>query len=154
MEIVGGILAGLIVLAILALVGVTALAGFALMGVLGLLTDMSFRRVFFTSFGFALIVPLILGIGGFAALEDGSLERELRSEMGGDMPTIEIDPGELGELIPRIRDLREDLREGRIEPEEFERQVEQLIDESTGVQIDVDSRDVSEVDGPLQIEVD
>lgn len=153
MEIVGGIVVGLVLLTILAAIGVTTVVAFGLMALLGLVTEMSFKRVFFASFMMALAAPLLLGIAGFAVVEDGSLERELRDGIGETIVIPTGDSAEWREAIPRIRDLRDDLREGRIDSEEFERELEQLIDETTSVRIDVEGIDASEAEDAITIEV-
>lgn len=146
MEIVGGILVGLVVLTLLAAVGITTVVAFGLMGLLGLVTEMSFKRVFFVSFIMALAAPILLGIAGFAALEDGSFEHDLRDSIGESFVLPEDVPAEWREAFPRVRDLREDLREGRIDSEQFERELEQVITDATGAQIEVDGINLDEIE--------
>lgn len=153
MEIAGGIVVGLVFLTILAAIGVTTLVAFGLMALLGLVTEMSFKRIFFASFMMALAAPLLLGIAGFAAVEDGSLEREIRDGVGETITIPTGAPSEWREAIPRIRDLREELREGQIDEDEFEREIEQIIDEATNVRIDVDGVDAVIADDAVNIEV-
>lgn len=154
MEIVGGIVVGLVVLTILAMVGVTTLVAFALMALLGLITEMSFKRIFFASFMMALAAPLLLGIAGFAVVEDGSLERDLREGLGETIVIPQGDPDQWREAIPRIRDLRDELREGRIDEDEFEREIEALIEDAVTVRIDVDGVDVVDENDAIVIETD
>ncbi|MHA7818540.1 MAG: hypothetical protein ACX930_02710 [Erythrobacter sp.] len=153
MEIVGGILVALVLLTILAAIGVTTVVAFGLMALLGLVTEMSFKRVFFVSFMMALAAPLLLGIAGYAAIEDGSLERDLRDGLGETIVIPTGDSAEWRETIPRIRELRDELRDGRISPDEFERELEQLVDEATSVRIDVEGIDASDVEDAITIEV-
>lgn len=153
MEIVGGIVVGLVLLTILAAIGVTTVVAFGLMALLGLVTEMSFKRIFFASFMMALAAPLILGIAGFAAVEDGSLERELRDGLGETIVIPSGDPDQWRDAVPRIRELRDDLREGRIDGEEFERELEQLIEERTSVRIDVEGIEASNAEDAITIQV-
>ena len=153
MEIVGGLLIGLVLLTILAAVGVTTVVAFGLMALLGLVTEMSFKRIFFASFMMALAAPLILGIAGFAAIEDGSLERELRDGLGETIVIPSGDPDQWRDAVPRIRELRDELRDGRIDGEEFERELEQLIEERTSVRIDVEGIEASNAEDAITIEV-
>ena len=153
MEVVGGIVVGLVLLTILAAIGVTTVVAFALMALLGLVTEMSFKRIFFASFMMALAAPLILGIAGFAAVEDGSLERELRDGLGETIVIPSGDPDQWRDAVPRIRELRDELREGRIDGEEFERELEQLIEERTSVRIDVEGIEASNAEDAITIEV-
>ncbi|MEM6856441.1 MAG: hypothetical protein AAF559_01095 [Pseudomonadota bacterium] len=79
MEIIGGIVLSLVAMVLLAALGLTTVFAIGFMMILGLLTNMSFKRLFFVSFAMGLAAPILLGAATMAALEDGSFERELRA---------------------------------------------------------------------------
>lgn len=148
MEFVGAALVGLVILTLLAAVGVTTIVAFGLMAVLGFVTEMSFKRVFFTSFFMALAAPILLGIAGMVAIDDGALDTVIEDSI-----TIsDADAEQWRQAAPRIRDLRDQLRNGEIDGEEFERELEQLIEETTSMQIDIEGLDGVEVRESIQIE--
>jgi hypothetical protein len=138
METIGGILAGLTLLTLLAAVGLTTLVAFALMTGLGLLTNMTFKRLFFMSFIMALAAPLLVGIGVYAVLQDGSLERDLRDDLAGVISIGDEVPENWAQAVPRLRDLRDQFDNGTIDEAEFERRVEKVIEETTQIRIDVE----------------
>lgn len=154
MEFVGGILLGLIAIIVLAAIGVTTVAALALMVVLGFLTEMSFRRLFFVSFGLGLLAPILLTIGIGSSLDDENFQRELQSEIRETLPGSESLSSDIREAIPQVRELQQQLEDGAIEPEEFSRELERLIEESAGVRIEIDPADLREAENSIQIESD
>ena len=147
MEILGGILALLTLLTLLAAVGITTLAAFVLMAALGLLTDMSFKRLFFVSFAIGLAAPILLGLGVGAAFADGTLERELRAELGRSVDIPATLSSNWRQAVPQFRDLRERYRAGEISESEFERRIEALIEQASTVEIRARAIDDSTDDG-------
>ena len=145
MEIVGGMLVALVALTVLAAVGVTTLVAFALMAVLGFVTEMSFRRTFFVSFLIALLAPIFLAIAGGIAIEDGALD-DLNQSV-----TISNQNGEdWVEVIPRFEELRDRHDSGELSDAEFEAELEALIEETTGAQIEFDDGTAINVDVPVE----
>jgi len=116
MEFYGPIVVALLPLAIL---GVVTLAAIPLMAVMSLLTEMSFKRVFFTSFALALLAPILLGVAIGSAVEDGSLQREIQSEFRDAFSESDLSESELEE----IRNVRDALTPERRE------QIEQFFEE-------------------------
>ncbi len=147
MEIVGGMLIALVVLTVLAAVGVTTLVAFALMAVLGFVTEMSFRRTFFVSFLIALLAPIILAIAGGIAIEDGALDG-----LNEGVTISTQSGGEWAEAIPRFEELREQHDSGELSDDEFEAQLEALIEETSGAQINFDDGTAIDIDMPVEIE--
>ncbi len=136
MEILGGSLLAIIALTLLG--SVTALA-FASMAVLGIVTEMSFKRLFFVSFGLGLLAPILLGVWVASALSDDRVQRDIMAEFNQAVTGSES----VVEAIPRIRELREQLSDGTITPDQFEEQLEALIEERTGSQIELDGPGVT-----------
>lgn len=131
MESFGPIIALLVAMPFLAAIGITTLAAFALMTTLGLLTDMSFKRLFFVSFFMGLAAPLLVGGALFAIVDDARFQRDLRTgfEQFIELPEDAGGMAKLGPLVPRIQQLRADMREGTMSEEEFKSRVEQLFDD-------------------------
>ncbi len=147
MEILGGLLLMTILLSLLGSVTVLALAS---MAVLGLTTEMNFRRLFFVSFAIGLLAPILLGIGVSSALDDESLQQKLLIELNDLVTGSES----VTEALPRFRELHQQLTDGTITPDEFEEQLEQLIEERSGAQVEIDGAEVIENDeSRAQIEV-
>ncbi|TRD12458.1 hypothetical protein FGU71_11680 [Erythrobacter insulae] len=136
MEILGGLL---LITVLLTLLGsVTALA-FASMVLLGLVTEMSFRRLFFVSFGIGLLAPLGLAIWASSAVSEESFQLELLTELNQVVSGSENVMG----ALPRIQELRQQLSDGTITPDEFETQLEQLIEETSGAQIELEGPEIT-----------
>nr|WP_298928365.1 hypothetical protein [uncultured Erythrobacter sp.] len=136
MEILGGLLITTILLTLLGSMAALALAS---MAVLGLLTEMSFKRLFFVSCGIGLLAPIALAIGVSSMVNDENFQRDFLAEVNMAVTGSE----NVMEALPRIRDLREQLSDGTITPDQFEEQLEQLIEERTGAQIELDGVEVS-----------
>lgn len=152
MEVLSGILLGLVAMVLLAAVGITTLAAFAIMAVLGIVTEISFKRLFFISFGLGLLAPILVAGAIGATIDSNEFQRDFANEMGDVLPQMDGLPGNLGEAVPRIRDLRDQLRAGEITPEEFERELETLIEETSGTRIDLETGDRVEGENTLRIE--
>ncbi len=146
MEILGGLLLAILLLTLL---GSVTLLAFASMAVLGIVTEMSFRRLFFVSFGIGLLAPILLGIGISSAFEEEDFQREILGELNDAYSGSE----NVMEAIPRVRELRQQLSDGTITPEEFETQLEQLIEETSGAQVDLEGIEVTETADGVQIEI-
>ncbi|KEO91637.1 hypothetical protein EH31_02910 [Erythrobacter longus] len=146
MEILGGLLVGLGVMALLAGIGIAALVALAAMGVLYFLTEMDFKKVFLISSGIGLLAPIFLGLAISGAIADGSLERELRAEMGtelGDIIQIPEGSGDgLGggwrESLDELQELSRQNENGELSDEETERRAREIISNVEGLQITFD----------------
>jgi len=138
MEIVGGILLALVAMVLLAGLGIASLVAFAIMGVLGLITEISFKRLFFIGFGVGILVPLLLGMATMSALADGSLERELRDELG-QVVQLPVDGGNAwSEALPRLQEISRDRERGAITEAEAERRIEEIVSDFGDLQISID----------------
>lgn len=135
MEVIGGIILALMLMAVLAGLGLAALSAFAIMAVLALVTEMSFKRLFFVSFGLGLIVPLALGGLTMGALEDGSLQKELGRELAQVFPAGESVSVNLEETIPRLEALQRDLENEDLDREEIRARIRELFAEDEGIGI-------------------
>ncbi len=121
MEILGGIALALV---LLALIGVVTVAAIPLMVVMSLLTEMSFKRVFFASFALALLAPILLGVAIGEAVEDGSIQREIQNDFRDSFSQSDLSDSDLQEL----RDLRDAL------PAERRERIEQFFEERPDLQ--------------------
>ncbi len=138
MEVFGGILLSLIAIVLLAGVGLMTVVAFAAMALLGLVTEMSFKRVFFISFALGLLAPIILGLGVAGAVADGSLERDLRDELG-DVIQLPDDVGEdWSEKLDELREISRRVDSGEMTDEEAKRRVEEIVSDFGDLQIDID----------------
>ena len=168
----GQLLSLLVLMPVLAAVGVTTLAAFALMTALGLLTDMSFKRIFFVSFFMGLAAPVMLGAAIFSSVEDGTFERDLRDgieqftagseeggrDFGGTLGQLqeigrEVERGDITEdqAEERIRELFVGSREGSDgEP----LQITQDVQEDEGITINIDGAELSADGDEVRIQID
>ena len=156
MEIVGGIILSLVALVLLAALGLTTVVALALMMTLGLLTEMSFKRLFFLSFALGLLAPIILGAASFAAIADGSLERELRQELGDVVQLPDDTGGNWSETLEDLRDLQRDMEQGDMSDKEIEARVKEVFGGEDGVplQIEGDRVIISEDGTSITVETD
>lgn len=146
MEILGGLLVALGVMALLAGVGIAALVALAAMGVLHFLTAMDFKKVFLISSGIGLLAPIFLGLAISGAIADGSLERELRAEMGAEMGDMIQIPGDgtdglaggWRESLDELREISRQNENGELSDEETERRAREIISNAEGLQITFD----------------
>lgn len=152
MEIIGGIIISLAILVMLALVGVTTIFALGLMGALALLTNFNFKQNFLISYGVGFLATILLTAGVFAAVEEGSLERDLRAAL----PPPEEMSSELEAAIPKLEELRRDLESGNLEDEEIERRLEDLFSgsDSTGAPINVEGVEATTDGETVRIESD
>ncbi|WP_299192936.1 hypothetical protein [uncultured Erythrobacter sp.] len=127
-DFIGDLIIALGVLATLAMLGVGTLFAFALMGALNLVTELSFKRIFFISFGAAMILPLLLGTVVIGVLADDEVQDEIRAELRDSLPPVE----EIRQTLPQ---LQSDLEDGTLDSEEIERLIEQAVP-GADVQID------------------
>jgi|GEM_PF-2838454 len=138
MEIIGPILAGLAAMAVLAGIGLAAIVGLMVMGVLYFLTDFDFKKVFLVSAGVGLLAPILLAMGIGGAIADGSFERDLRDELGG-VVQFPDDAGEQWrEAFPKLREIGEAADRGEITEEEAEARVREILGGFEDLQIGID----------------
>lgn len=138
MEFLGGLLAGLVVMALLAGVGLAAIVALAMMGVLYFITEMDFKKVFLISAGVGLLAPILLGVAISSALADGSFERDLRAELG-DVIQLPEDGGEnWREALSELREVSQQTDRGVLTEEQAERRVEEILNGFEGLQITID----------------
>ncbi|MEM6493977.1 MAG: hypothetical protein AAF650_06315 [Pseudomonadota bacterium] len=164
MEILAGIALSIVALVLLALVGLTSIVALGLMTILGLLSDMSFKRLFFVSFGMALVAPVLLGMATFSAFADGSLERDLRdglSELGA-LPDDTYGGGEFSgfagenwqDTLEELQSIGRERDSGELTEEQARQRLRQLFDGSGGVTIDLQGGDEAQEGETLRIEID
>lgn len=138
MEILGGLLAAFVAMLLLAGVGLAALLALASMVVLHFLTEMSFRRVFFVSAGIGLLAPLLAGLAIGGAVADGSLERDLRDELGG-LVQLPPDAGDQWrEVLPKLRELGEASERGELTEDEAEARAREILGELEDLRFGID----------------
>lgn len=138
MEIIGPLLAGLVTMAVLAGIGLAAIVSLMVMGVLHFLTEMDFKKVFLVSAGVGLLAPILLAASIGSALEDGSLQRDLRDVVG---PYVQLpdDAGEKwAEALPKLREIGEASERGELSDEEAEARVREIFGEFQDLQIGID----------------
>lgn len=138
MEILGGILAGLAAMAVLAGIGLAAIVALAVMGVLYFLTEMDFRKVFVVSAGVGLLAPFAMGLAIAGALEDGSLQRDLRDQVGPyvDLP---IDQGaQWSDALSKLQELGEANERGELTDEEAQARAKEIFGDFEDLQISID----------------
>ncbi len=138
MEIIGGIVASLVAMALLAGVGLMTVVALAAMLVLGLLTEMSFKRIFFVSFAIGLIAPVLLGLGIGSSIADGSFERELRGELGDIVQLPDDMGGNWNEKLSELQDISREVDQGNLTDEEAEARVKEIFSEFEDLQINID----------------
>lgn len=137
-----------------AAIGVTTIAAFALMTVLGLVTEWSFKRIFFASFLMGLIAPILVGAAlasSFSEMLDG---REFRDVVVQTFPEAEERMRDLEQIGPRVQEIEQQFEDGEISRNEARDQIEQVIQEQTGVQINLDDVEMEIDGGTLRIEND
>jgi len=164
MESFGPIIALLVAMPFLAAVGITTLAAFALMTALGLLTDMSFKRLFFVSFFMGLAAPLLVGGAVFSIVDEPGFQRDLRDgfDQFVELPEDAGGTAKLGPLIPRLRELRADLEDSEMSEAELERRIEGLFEDAgeagetsqAGAQIDQGEQAGDEAGNEVTVDID
>ena len=154
MEIIGGIVLSILALVLLALLGLATVFALGFMTVLGLLTDLSFKRLFFVSFALGLVAPLLLGVATLTALEDGSLERDLRADLGEIIDLPEERVGDWGETLNELQDLRRDIEDGDLEDQEIEKRLEDIFSGDEGASLELEADPTNESNQTLQIKAE
>jgi len=129
MEILSGLAAAFGLMIALAALGVTSLAAFALMGALGLITDWSFRRIFFVAFALGLFAPVILAVNIGNTLSSEDFQRDLQRELLEKVPGTDAVPQEAIDAIPQVLELRDQLQDGTITAQEFEDRLRERAEE-------------------------
>ncbi|MEM1051325.1 MAG: hypothetical protein AAGI28_04445 [Pseudomonadota bacterium] len=138
MELIGGLLAGLVTMALLAGVGLAAIIALAVMAVLYFLTELDFKKVFLISAGVGLLGPVMLGLAISSALADGSIQRDLRDQVGSYVQ-LPDDQGEgWREALGELQELSNERENGTMSDEEAERRVEQILGGLDDMQITID----------------
>lgn len=137
MDNLGDIIAGISVVIMLAAIGVSTVVALALMAALGLITEMSFKRLFFVSFGLGLLVPMLVAGAGIAALQSSEVQNEIRAELRDALPLPAESSGDQRGVLPQIGDVQRGIEDGTLGPDELEQRLEELIPGSD-VQIDDD----------------
>ena len=153
MEYLGEILLAISIMTTLAAVGVATFLAFGLMAALGLLTELSFKRLFFLSFGAALLLPIVVGGVTIAAVQDEGVQNEIREEMRRALPPPDEMLEDMREAVPQSDGVEGEAPDGRITAEEFEQRLEELIP-GADVQIDSDGFRITTSDGESQVQVD
>ena len=107
---------------------------FALAGELLTLTDSvsvgEELSMVFASFGMALMAPVLVGAATFAAIEDGTLERDLRRDLDG---IVQLPPdaggwgGNLGETLDELREIGREVDRGNLSESEAEQRAERIV---------------------------
>jgi len=138
MELIGGLLAALVLMALLAGVGLAAIVGLGVMGVLYFLTELDFKKVFLISAGLGLLAPILLAVGISSALDDSSLERDLRTALDDVIQLPEEQGDAWREALPKLREIGEAQERGELTDEEAERRGREGFAEFEDLQISID----------------
>ncbi|MDJ0977917.1 MAG: hypothetical protein QNI87_05215 [Erythrobacter sp.] len=154
MEVLGGIVLSVLVLALLALLGLTTVFALAFMTALGLLTDMSFKRVFFVSFAMALAAPVLLTLATYSAFEDGSLERDLRAELGDVIAIPDERVSNWQDSLDELRQIGQDVESGALTEQQAEERVKELFGASGGAALDRPEVEAAQEGDGIQTEID
>ena len=143
---------GMGVLVTLAAMGVSTLVAFGLMALMGFVTEMSFRRIFFLSFGMTLLPSVLLGAILIGVLQDDDVQTEIRAELGDAIPESRALPVNLQDRLQQLEGLRDGDREGNLDTEDIERIIEESIPGSD-VQIDDDGVRITTDDESVNIQI-
>lgn len=157
METLGDIIMALSVLTTFAALGISTLLAFAMMGALGLVTEMSFKRIFFISFGAALILPILVGISTVGVVQDDQTREELAEFMRDALPSSERLAEEIDNLAPITEEELRGLEDGTITEAEIEQRVEERIQRflpGADVQIGDDEVRITTPDDSVNITID
>lgn len=146
------LIAFIISMPFLAALGLTTLCAFILMPVLGLITEWSFRRIFFTSFLLSLFAPIVAAVSLAQSVDRMMDGRDLREVITQTIPGGEERMEQWEEAGERARETVRAAERGEITEEEAERRLEQIINEQTGVQIDLEDVVIEPEEGVLRIE--
>ena len=172
----GGLVLLLLATPFLAAIGITTLAAFAFMIALGLLTEMSFKRLFIVSFFMGLAAPILLAGAVFASFEDGTFERDLRDGIEQFVDLPQDNGREFGGALGRLQEIGREAQRGDITEEQAEDRIRELFvgprdengDESSAetpqipqeirigenVQISIDGGELSEDGDEVRITID
>ncbi|MEO1047212.1 MAG: hypothetical protein AAFW59_02685 [Pseudomonadota bacterium] len=155
MEILGGIVLSIFALVLLAALGLSTVMALALMAVFGLLSNWSFKRIFFLSFFLGLSAPILLGMATYSAFEDGSLERDLRAELGDVINIPEERVENWRESLDELREIGEEVDRGELTEEQAEERIRLLFSgQDNGVTIDLDGVEADENEDAIRIQID
>ena len=164
MDSFGDIIVGIGVLLTLASFGIATFAAFGLMAALGLFTEMSFRRIFFISFGVALFLPILFGGAMIGVLSEESNQQEIAEGLREVLPSTEQFAEELTNLNPVTPEERQALEDNSLsvdEREAIEQRIEGRIEErvqqifpDAEVQVDDDGVRITTPDNSVDITID
>ena len=146
------LIAALLLMPLFAAVGVTTVAAFALMGVFGLVTEWSFKRVFFTSFALGLLAPIIVAAAIGNSVEEALDGRDVREVIAQNIPGAEQQMQQWEEAGQRMQEIGEAAERGEITEDEAREQIRQIINERTGLQINLDDVQIDVDDLRAEIE--
>ena len=157
MDSFGDILVGIGVLLTLASFGIATFAAFGLMAALGLITEMSFKRIFFISFGVALFLPILFGGAMIGVLSDEQVQDEISAGLSEALPSSEGLVEELGDLAPVTEEELRGLEDGTITDEEIERRIEERLQRflpNAEVQVEDGDVQITTPDNAVNITID
>ena len=150
----GELLSLLVLMPALAAVGITTLAAFALMTLLGLLPDMSFKRLCFVSFFMGLAAPVLLAMAIFSSFEDGTFERDLRAGIAEFTEARTEDGRPLGGALGELQQIGREVEAGELSESEAEERIKELFVGSQEGTLQIEGPDAEEGDEQLSISID
>ena len=131
------------VLLTLASFGIATFAAFGLMAALGLITEMSFRRIFYISFGIALFLPILFGGAMIGVLSDADVQATINESLTEALPSSEGLAEELSNLSPITEEERRGLEDGTVTEEEVEQRIEERLQRLLpGADVEIDNGDI------------
>ncbi|MEM7779122.1 MAG: hypothetical protein AAF697_01880 [Pseudomonadota bacterium] len=142
----------LLTMPLLAALGLTTLAAFILMPILGLVSEWSFKRIFFVSFFLGLIAPVIVGVSLAQSANEFIGGRDLRDVIAESIPNGEQRLEQWEQAGERAEEIVRAAETGEISEENAKQQLEALINEQTGFQVDLDDVQIDTREGGLRIE--
>ena len=153
----GEIILGLGVLLTLASFGVASFLAFGLMAALGLITEMSFKRIFFISFGLALIVPILFGGAMIGMLSQPDVQASINETLNEALPSSEGFAEELSKLSPITEEELRGLEDGSMTETEVEQRIEERVQRflpQADVEIDNGDIQITTPDNSVNITID
>lgn len=157
MDSFGDILVGIGVLLTLASFGIATFAAFGLMAALGLVTELSFRRIFFISFGVALFVPILFGSAMIGVLSEEEVQTQISENLREALPSSEQLFEEIEGTFGPTDDEQRALEDGTMTPDELEQRLEERLQRvvpGADVQIEDGSVRIVTPDETVNIQID